>query len=394
MPMRLEHSAILLGFRHDDEFDPDGAVTIRAVRVMLRENIPNLSAIVGQRIKESFAVLLDAPLQQKGVMKASVLAFAKMALVQPCIQISYGDELGMYCQASCATEALAKSLGEDHLGRMFMAWRGSMREVGKHLEMLIKERLAAHANGSDEQYLDLARFVIASSRAPEQKDPVRLRQLLIAMAFTFAHQPPMALAWAIIELGQHHEYIELLRSEICTVEQEGHADLINHLPLMESVLRESSRLHPLDGLTVQRKAVNPFSFSYGIHLPVGTLVAVPQQAILRDPANYSDPDQFNPFRFHPYSAPGQAVRKWTDVDPQYLFWGSLAKPCPGRWMASHLLKQFLVQFLKNYDFELLDPNNCKSATQAMNLIGDMTCLDSIFSGCSEVFQEVQTYFAE
>ncbi|KAI1657790.1 cytochrome P450 [Daldinia decipiens] len=370
---RLEHSAIMLGFRHDNKFDPDGAVTIRAVKVLLRENIPKLSEVIRKRMQESFTALLYTPLQERGSIEVSVLAFTKSVLVNPSIQISYGDELATnpvfqksvlcywwdsaYGSAIC--ELLPKSIAP-FIGWMFMAYRGSMRKVSKELEALVEKRMTAHANGSDDQYVDLAQFVIASSRTPEQKDPLRLRQLLIAMTFVFAHQPPMSLAWAIIELGQHPEYIELLRAEIHAAEQEGHHDFINHLPLMESVLRESSRLHPLDSLTVQRKAIQPFSFTDGTFLPTGTLVAVPQQAIMKDAEYYPNPDQFDPFRFHPGDPTREAVQKWTDVNLQYPFWGSPARSCPGRWVASHLMKQFLVQFLENYEFELLNPNNCES----------------------------------
>lgn len=56
-----------------------------------------------------------------------------------------------------------------------------------------------------------------------------------------------ALAWALIDLGQHREYIELLREEISRAEEESHYDITGNLPLMECFLRESSRLHPLDG---------------------------------------------------------------------------------------------------------------------------------------------------
>lgn len=87
----------MLGFKHDNEFDSDGAVTVRAVKILLRENIPKLSPVVRQRMEESFTILLNTPLQQQDFVVTSVLAFTKAVLVKPCIQISYGDELGMFC---------------------------------------------------------------------------------------------------------------------------------------------------------------------------------------------------------------------------------------------------------------------------------------------------------
>lgn len=41
---------------------------------------------------------------------------------------------------------------------------------------------------------------------------------------------------------------------------------------------------------------------------------------------------------------------------------------PGRWFASHMLKQVLVQFLTNYDYELLDTENCKPLRWTTSLV--------------------------
>ncbi|KAI5927353.1 hypothetical protein F4810DRAFT_650515 [Camillea tinctor] len=55
--------------------------------------------------------------------------------------------------------------------------------------------------------------------------------------------------------------------------------------------------------------MNTFSFLDGTLLPTGTLVPVPQQAIMRYTANYTDTDHFSPLRFRPDFAPNQAVQK-------------------------------------------------------------------------------------
>ncbi|KAI1120669.1 cytochrome P450 [Nemania abortiva] len=366
---RLEHSAIMLGFRHDDEFDLDGAVTVRAVKILLRESLPNLAAVVKQRFVESFATHLDQPLSTQNYTTVSVLAFTKAVLVRPCTQILYGDELAVdsefnrvvlgywwdsaYGSAIC--ELLPKSIAA-LIGSCFMAWRGSMAELGKRLEVLVQERLAVAEDARGDNYTDLAQFVIQASRSPGQRNPTRLRQILIAMTFVFAHQPPMVL----IKLAKNPKYIELLRNEIAAAKRHGHGDMLNHLPLIESVFRESCRIHPLDSLTVQRKVMKRFVFSDGTVLPVGTLIAVPQQAMMQDARYYSDPHEFIPERFNGRSSSGDVVHKWTDVNHEFVFWGSRAKPCPGRWTASHLLKEFLVHFLERYDFVRVNPDDCES----------------------------------
>jgi cytochrome P450 len=46
-----------------------------------------------------------------------------------------------------------------------------------------------------------------------------------------------------------------------------------------------------------RLALRPFTFSNGVTIPAGTLIAIPGSAAHRDEANYHDPDTFDGFRF-------------------------------------------------------------------------------------------------
>lgn len=102
------------------------------------------------------------------------------------------------------------------------------------------------------------------------------------------------------------------------------------MPLMESFLRESGRLNPLDALSIQRKALNPYSFSgNGPHLAAGSLVAVPQEALMRDSTLYAKANKFNGFRFVVSDEKNEqgetiprACPKFTDVSWKYPYWGS------------------------------------------------------------------------
>jgi cytochrome P450 len=46
-----------------------------------------------------------------------------------------------------------------------------------------------------------------------------------------------------------------------------------------------------------RLALRPFTFSNGVTVPAGTLVAIPGSAAHKDEANYQDPHEFDGFRF-------------------------------------------------------------------------------------------------
>lgn len=72
-------------------------------------------------------------------------------------------------------------------------------------------------------------------------------------------------------LGTHREYISLLREEIRSVERESEgAELpLKKLRLMDSFLRETARLNPLDG----RK------FDFPLQARIPTAKSVPDQRV-------------------------------------------------------------------------------------------------------------------
>lgn len=69
---------------------------------------------------------------------------------------------------------------------------------------------------------------------------------------------------------------------------------------------------------MRRKALQPYVFADGTLLQKGTMVGIPQRAIMRDPKYYDHPETFDGFRFVNGSG---TPRKYTDVDISYPTWG-------------------------------------------------------------------------
>lgn len=146
------------------------------------------------------------------------------------------------------------------------------------------------------------------------------------------------------------------------------------MPLLDSFLRESARLNPLDALSVRRKSLTPYTISSvpHTHIPADNWICVPQSALMLDSAHYPHAETFDAFRFVPAggtttpegrmeaeakndTASGRRngrARKFTDVDWKFPFWGLGKRACPGRFYASALLKITLAQLLLDYNFRL------------------------------------------
>src|SRR4051812_33829766 len=121
-----------------------------------------------------------------------------------------------------------------------------------------------------------------------------------------------------------------------------------------------------------------FAFSSGIYVPEGNLIAVPQEAVMKNGDLFPDPESFRPERYLPAQKKSQATEKFTDVNYSYPYWGSPRKAwsvsfcldddyfgelkvfSPGRWYVSSVLKQAMVHLYMNYDFRLADKNAPKT----------------------------------
>jgi hypothetical protein len=111
----------------------------------------------------------------------------------------------------------------------------------------------------------------------------------------------------------HPEYTEPLREELHSqykhFEQTGQG-----LPLMDSFIKESARLTPVESsklseflfwissfltlsVSTRRYALRPFTFSDGTELHVGDWACTPVQAIMQNAEQYPEPLQFSGFRF-------------------------------------------------------------------------------------------------
>ncbi|KAF2260655.1 cytochrome P450, partial [Lojkania enalia] len=372
MNERLFFKYTMGGFVPDNGVDNNNGIPNRVFKILARENLPRLSVPLQERVSEVFHEFFENGRIGEGLSKMplhtlsgtliarmnNTLLFGSELARNPSFEkasIKYGWHSGIAMEIfrqipTCFVPVVAK---------VFMAWSGAMHKVSAAVQNLVnqrvREKMFTTKDNKNEEHLDCTEWVISCSHTPEQAHPTRIAQQMMALLFASTHQMQMALTWAIAELCLHPEYIMLLRSEITSIFATNCKNPYEQLRLMECFLRESSRLNPIDALNVQRKAMQPYTFSGGFHVPAGNIVAIPQREIMRDASHYLDPEIFNPYRFMTNNSDDEASTKYTDVNWEYTFWGSPRLSCPGRWYASYALKHALVHLLMTYEFSLQRP---------------------------------------
>lgn len=153
---------------------------------------------------------------------------------------------------------------------------------------------------------------------------------------------------------------------------------------IDSTIRESLRRNPLQirGLLREVMPRNGITLPDGNHIPQGTWIAIPFQAVHMDERFYPKSEDFDPFRFARMRTEGDRLDSTQTSDTYLAFsygrhsWSVfsryallvpkpwcpgqtfigllLTSPSPGRWLVSQTLKLLIAYITLNYDIQPLD----------------------------------------
>src|ERR1700761_4429551 len=122
----------------------------------------------------------------------------------------------------------------------------------------------------------------------------------------------------------------------------------------------------------------PLTLSDGTHLPTGTTISIPADAVGSDPTNYPNPEEFDAWRFVKLRSQKEGVtsnyHQLVTSNKTSLFFGYGKHACPGRFFAAAEIKLILAHLIMNYDIELVDKDKGRPRN---HVVGDT--VSSIFS---------------
>lgn len=168
--------------------------------------------------------------------------------------------------------------------------------------------------------------------------------MIIWIMFGGFHTSSNTAAWVSLELARHPEVQSQVIDEVDAIYREGE-DLsftsLREMPILESVLAETLRLHP-PLTTLMRQVMQPFEYK-GYAFEVGTNIAISPYVSHRIPEVYPDPERFDPDREQP-----------DHVFASIAFGGGKRK-CVGNAFAFLQVKSILTALLSRYELSLVDP---------------------------------------
>ncbi|OCK73538.1 cytochrome P450 [Lepidopterella palustris CBS 459.81] len=179
-------------------------------------------------------------------------------------------------------------------------------------------------------------------------------QLMLSLAAT--HTTASALALALFDACDRPGVIQALRKEIIeVVGQYGWSrDKAVILKLMDSFLKETQRVQPMNATNMNRWVERDIKLSNGIVLPKDSRIMVMGEYM--DPKLYPEPEKFDAARFLRMrkEQPGsENVWQYVSGSPNHMLFGLGQHACPGRFFAANVIKIAMCHMLLKYDWRLV-----------------------------------------
>ncbi|KAJ4415978.1 hypothetical protein N0V82_007003 [Gnomoniopsis sp. IMI 355080] len=216
-------------------------------------------------------------------------------------------------------------------------------------------------------------FEEVASTLGQTYDPA-VAQLTFAVAAL--HSTTDHLCQILIDLRDKPEVITAARAELVdAIARHGwNQTALSELRLMESIMKESQRMKPINRVINKRMVTKDLRLSNGVFLPKGSRVAVLGER-MQDPNIYEDPERYDAYRFIKKAEKGSEAARfsgYTSVTPDSIGFGYGKQACPGRSYVSQEMKIILSHILLKYNFRFPDGYEPKGINNGFDSITDIT----------------------
>ncbi|XP_074201850.1 cytochrome P450 3A24-like [Camelus bactrianus] len=198
--------------------------------------------------------------------------------------------------------------------------------------------------------VDFLQLMIDSQNSKETGTHKALTDLeIVAQGITFIfagyETTGNSLCFIMYELATHPDVQQKLQEEIdATFPKKAPPtyDGLRQMEYLDMVVNETLRIFPLAG-RLERVCKKDVEIN-GVFIPKGTVVMVPVYALHKDPALWTEPEEFRPERF--------SKKNQDSINPYtYLPFGTGPRNCIGMRFAMMSMKLALAKVLQNFSFK-------------------------------------------
>ncbi|KAI9020328.1 cytochrome P450 [Hyaloraphidium curvatum] len=180
----------------------------------------------------------------------------------------------------------------------------------------------------------------------------------------------MTMSWVIYFLAKNPEYIPKLRAELAALPlQDGlfrHTDL-KALPLLNGMINETLRLHPLNVGVPRMAPPGGFTFERdgrSVTIPENTVIIVNTWTMHRSPQLWKRARDWWPERWQEAEEAGPGPR--TVYKDAFFPFSMGSRDCVGKNFAMQEMRIMIANFVANYDFRLAE--GCETVAPCENFV--------------------------
>nr|UGT01520.1 P450 monooxygenase [Claviceps cyperi] len=298
------------------------------------------------------------------VLQLSTRAAARISVSEPiCRDEDFLNTSASYSRNIFDAIAMSRSLGHvitPYLGRWIPSIQAAQQQFQRIQKMLCSEVEKRRENPEDSTRDDFLQWCMELARTEEEAHAASVaHRTLGILSMAVVHTTAMASTHILFDLISDEELKEKLRQEQNQILKQGWKRITQQAMLdmkkLDSLMRESQRINPVGEFTFRRTVRQPITLSDGFQLHPGQQVAIAARCIILDPDLIPEADVFKPLR---WTEPDDMVpttfssSNSSTSNLHSLHFGLGRYACPGRFMATYLIKAIVSRFLIEYDFKL------------------------------------------
>ncbi|KAK8133606.1 hypothetical protein PG984_005618 [Apiospora sp. TS-2023a] len=357
----------------EDKQGTEASTMIKTLRNDLTGRLPELLPEIRYSMAALFDSMLESPPLSSGVRVSPILPIVSRAIAQSNAFVFFGRELSQNNEFITAGIAMIEhtliisdiirllpQILSDPIGKLLAGRLNSSDIVYNALEPLVARRFEdrdrARMGYKIPEHQDCVQWIMENAPKTKPWTVKRVVHELVALWYGSVHITYVTACFALLDLCNHEEYVAPLRQEIENTGWEAFAKAGGRaFPLMDSFMKESSRLNPVECMSTRRKALKPFHFKDGTQVKKGEWVCSPLAGLNLDPRNHACPDEFHGFRFVEPHILNTYSTEFSTNHTHIPDLGCWEVAMWGRFYASSVIKTMLGLFLTKWDLKLEDP---------------------------------------
>ncbi|CAM0951618.1 unnamed protein product [Alopecurus aequalis] len=221
-----------------------------------------------------------------------------------------------------------------------------LRRFSDFFDRIVGRRMKGGGGERKEDFLD----VLLQLHSEDQLGLDALNCFLSDLFISGAETNSITVEWTMAELLRQPAVMSKVRDELReALGSKRHPDEsdIGKMPYLRAVVMETMRLHPASPLMMPHEAMADGAEVGGYEVPKGTKVIVNLWAIMRDPATWTQPEDFVPERFL-----GADVDFRGKDQVEFMPFGAGRRACPGTPMATRVVTLILASLLHAFEWRL------------------------------------------